>query len=367
MTSHLNDPKVAKLRNLLLTSLKAISPTPAILLSGGLDTSIIADGGTNILNLTDAITVSTGPSPPDEPYATHIAKSNKLTHHLLKFHDPMVLIDPSPSMPLHFAITTLRSFDPMELRGGVAIAKALMFMRESLPGLNRIATGDGADELFAGYSFMHNMEPAALRGYIDNMIKTMKFSAVPLGKALGIQVVQPFLDPDVIAYSMTLEKSDLVGDVDVPIQPGNQSNESSTKSTSERHGKLILRYAFPEAYSCWRTKQPVEVGSGTTMIGTEFEKRQKDLDVESIRAQIWLEDGVRIRDAEHLHYYRVFREAFVSKTGEKDSAGRNVFDVPGVVRYGSDPCKDCGWQLQAPTQSFCVVCGAWPARETVAA
>ena len=46
------------------------------------------------------------------------------------------------------------------------------------------------------------------------------------------------------------------------------------------------------------------------------------------------EDGVTIRDLEHLYYYREFRRAFV-----KDE------DV-GVPRFSTDPCIGCGFQVQ---------------------
>ena len=39
---------------------------------------------------------------------------------------------------------------------------------------------------------------------------------------------------------------------------------------------------------------------------------------------------------------------------------REVFpggEVPGLPRFGSDPCPACGYQLSAPDQTFCVTCG----------
>ena len=35
-----------------------------------------------------------------------------------------------------------------------------------------------------------------------------------------------------------------------------------------------------------------------------------------------------------------------------------------MVRFGPDPCIACGYELQQPSQMFCVVCGEYPARKT---
>ncbi|KAF9919906.1 hypothetical protein BGZ67_001690, partial [Mortierella alpina] len=59
-------------------------------------------------------------------------------------------------------------------------------------------TGDGADELFAGYSFMHDMSLERLQAYSDKLTKIMRFSGVQLAKAMGLQLVQPYLDPELI-------------------------------------------------------------------------------------------------------------------------------------------------------------------------
>ena len=72
------------------------------------------------------------------------------------------------------------------------------------------------------------------------------------------------------------------------------------------------------------------------------------------RDAILEKDGVEIRDSEHLHYYRIFQSVF--------SLEDETMEIPGCPRYGSDPCRACGWQLEAPTQDFCVICGAYPAR-----
>jgi hypothetical protein len=77
-------------------------------------------------------------------------------------------------------------------------------------------------------------------------------------------------------------------------------------------GKIPLREAFPESFSAWRRKDPIEVGSGsselsssafwTDLISSEELEKEQEL--------ISREDGVVIRDSEHLWYYREFLRQF---------------------------------------------------------
>ncbi|KND04564.1 uncharacterized protein SPPG_00285 [Spizellomyces punctatus DAOM BR117] len=340
------DTRAAELRSLFLSVLSSSSDNvDGILLSGGLDTSIIADAGTSILGLTTGVTVVCGESgtSPDEPYATSIAKANKLSHRIVRVPDPLDLVDDAPGGLLDLCVRTLCTFDPMELRNAVVIARGLKECQNA--GLRVVVTGDGADELFAGYSFLASMQPGKLKRYIRRLAQpnAMRFCAGPLAKALGLDVVQPYLDPRIIEFALTCRKQELVG----------------TDEGGMMHGKWILREAFPEAHSRWRKKDPIEVGSGTTVLPKVFEKRCDEIKVEQEIQDIAHRDRIKIRDAEHLHYYRAFQRAFAlpSKNDQPTQ-----FNCP-VARYASDPCRACGFQLQRADQFFCVVCGEWPARD----
>jgi asparagine synthase (glutamine-hydrolysing) len=367
---------------------KAIHKTgkcQGILLSGGLDTSILVDyGNKNGLDLDHAVTVickrvsdddsqvQLAPNTflkefisSDEPFAIQIALNHGLHHHLVRVSSPLELIDPAHDGILYQTIRILETFDPMELRGGLSIMKSLMKCQEL--GISKVVTGDGADELFAGYSFMTGMSREKLRNYMDTMTETMSFSAKALGKALGIEVCQPFLDEEVVSFSKSLYKEDLVGWVkmeengNVKILQDEPTDIIDEQEQVVRHGKWILRKAFPEAYSRWRVKVPAETGSGSSLIGLEF---QKDVyNTPLVRQEMedaMKEYGIKIRDAEHLHYFKVFNRIFGA--GSLDEKGRAIFKTKRV-RNGTDPCISCGFQIDSPLQWFCVVCGAWPARE----
>lgn len=65
----------------------------------------------------------------------------------------------------------------------------------------------------------------------------------PTGQHFGVHVASPFLHPSVVAAALRLSKSDCVGE-----------------RGGQRFGKLPLRLACPEVPSCWRAKDPIEVG-----------------------------------------------------------------------------------------------------------
>lgn len=246
------------------------------------------------------------------------------------------LFDPVPNSPLEQTIKIMKRFDPMDLRNSLIIYTALLRCKEL--GIDRVITGDGADELFAGYSFLRSVPRENLRNYMDTTFANMAFSAKTLGSALGISVIQPFLSPQIIEFAHSLPVDQLIGP-----HPSNSSEE----------GKIVLRHAVPESESAWRVKEPIETGSGMTQ-ATELFFQSKSLDVVEV-GKIKREDGVNIRDSEQLYYYRIFRRLFYNSTTKQ-------IEIPGRERNGTDPCIECGWQLEDARQLFCVVCGAWPAR-----
>jgi asparagine synthase (glutamine-hydrolysing) len=160
----------------------------------------------------------------------------------------------------------------------------------------------------------------------------MRFSSFPMGKGLGLEVRAPYMDPEVVEFSRGLSKAEKVAEVDGVV-----------------HGKLLLRLAFPEVENRWRRKDPIEVGSGSRALTAYFRDRVREKEYREEVDRIRREEGVTIRDPEHLAYYQTMREVF------RDSAP--------VPRRGKDPCRECGFDLPDPESDFCVTCGAWPARE----
>ncbi|KAF9901090.1 hypothetical protein BX616_002384 [Lobosporangium transversale] len=362
---HSKPERIQELRRLLLNSIEKCTPCDCILLSGGVDTSILAEAAFSVYNnkkkndasdsnddgnksssrlrpMTGAITVLCTDQATDEFYATQIAARTGMVQEIVKITLDSVLEE------LEFCIKVLETFDPMELRNGIVIARGLS-VAKSL-GYKTVMTGDGADELFAGYSFLHDMSAERLQAYSDKLTKVMRFSGVRLAQALGMELVQPFLDPELVAFSQQCTREEKINYHDHLKEREWQDRLSGR----QLHGKFILREAFEnEAFSAWRKKEPIEVGSGTTVLPKLFQESMAPEDLKTEQDKILAEEGIKIRDVEHLKYFKVFKKVF----------GDDMNQYPEKLQKdGRDPCPGCGFNLTTPDQTFCVICGQWPAR-----
>ncbi|KAI9094564.1 hypothetical protein DFS34DRAFT_233744 [Phlyctochytrium arcticum] len=357
--------RARQLRSILLKSIRNAGPVEAILLSGGLDTSILADAGSHILKCHKAITVICSDSAPDKVYATRIAAAHGFRHTILKI-DMTDLISDAPGGDLEYCIRTLKTFDPMELRNAVIIAAGIRAAARM--GIKKIVTGDGADELFAGYSFMAGMSAGKLRRFRERMVAHMRFCAGELGRGVGVDVVQPFLGPEVVEFALTCKKSENVkvvnvyeGDLEAIDDNDALSSSSPTDKpiTTQIQGKSLLRAAFPESHSRNRRKDPIETGSGSSLLPSHFASLTPLATLTAAQSAILSTDKIKIRDAEHLYYYQTFCRVFERVY---DSQGGMCFQgLPD--RWTADPCIGCGFNLDRADQYFCKTCGAWPARE----
>ncbi|KDO25901.1 hypothetical protein SPRG_08842 [Saprolegnia parasitica CBS 223.65] len=270
----------------------------AILLSGGLDTSILAQAtpmsfqdvcatsrfGPPILSmLRGGITVRAAPEAQDAVYAARICeKLGQVTHHCLEETIENLLLHARSVSRL------LVSFDPMELRNSIVIYRSLLEAKAL--GYTCVVTGDGADELFAGYSFFQSMDTEKLAAYRLWIARIMRFSSKTLAASMGIDVLSPFLDPRVVAFALARPRDELISDK-TPVPDGNI------------HGKRLLRQAFPEATSQWRAKEPIEQGAGTTQLRKGyFDAYPPNTSFDDVAAACYAQHRIVIRDREHLYF-----------------------------------------------------------------
>ncbi|GLI68621.1 hypothetical protein VaNZ11_013096 [Volvox africanus] len=174
-----------------------------ILLSGGLDSAIVAEVGGKQLGLMTAFTVTCSDDATDLPYAAASAAAAGLEHIVVRISLDELLHRYLPSL-----VRTIQSFDPMSLRNDLAISCVLH--EAASRGFHCAATGDGADELLGGYGFTHGLEPAAWAAHRAHMARVMEFGSVRLGNHLGIFVASPFTHPAVKETALRLCKDDCV-------------------------------------------------------------------------------------------------------------------------------------------------------------
>ncbi len=311
---------VSKRIRLLLEGAVRRNLADCILLSGGLDTSIVTAVARKYSKLT-GITVSLGEAP-DVKFAQLIAEKYRLKHHVVR-------VDHNDIQRAVFEVVkVMQSFDPMEIRNDATIMIGLENAREL--GFNEVMTGDAGDELFAGYSFFFKMSLDELEKRLRKMWSTMRFSSVPLAESLGMQARLPLLDDEFKNFAM-----------EVPVQ---------LKIHDERgrvYGKWILRKSFEQDLPdeiLWRVKMPIEQGSGTSSLSEYYGTKIPDSEFNLKREQFWKSDRVRIRDKEQLAYYEIYR---------------GIIGTPDGRGSGSKVCTGCSTHLPEE-MNYCRTCGEYP-------
>ena len=224
-------------------------------------------------------------------------------------------------------IKILKNFNDIEIRNSIVSYLYLNTLKEK--NVKKVITGDGADEIFAGYNFLIKKNRAELRTELRRMKEIMHFTSQKIASELGISVQMPYINENIIGLAETLPIEQLV----------NQKN-------GVKFGKWVLRKAFENdlpSSVIWREKTPMQDGSGTTGLTKMFDSVITDDIYQEKTKKIKSKDGVTIRTKESLHYYELYRENF--KVPEYDG-NKNI-------------CPDCNTEL-VTNSKFCRMCGKFP-------
>jgi asparagine synthase (glutamine-hydrolysing) len=225
-------------------------------------------------------------------------------------------------------IKILKIFNDIEIRNSIVMYIALKTIKEK--GGCSVITGDGADELFAGYSFFRNKSEEELEEELKRVWNIMHFPSVRLGQKLGVKVESPFLDDSVIELAKKIPAKYKVRD-----------------EKGARFGKWILRKIFEEKLPkpiVWREKSAMQDGSGTVGLSQLFESIITDDIFEKRKKEIQESDGVTIRTKESMHYYNIYRK---------------YFEIPSKLQSSSSTCPYCQYAVEL-NGKFCRMCGAFP-------
>lgn len=307
--------KKERLRELLKESVKK-REIDGMLLSGGLDTTVLAYLAAEEKDLR-AVTVGFSPAgKPDIRFSKIVSSELRLDHHLKIFD----LEEMKEAMEKVVKIE--ETFDPIEVRNSAAIYLALE--KAEKMGLNTLMTGDGADELFGGYSFLYDQSREEQAASISDMREDMSFSSERISDELEVKVELPFLSDEVISFAKELAPEYLI-----------------REENGRVWGKWIIRKAFddlPEEL-IWRRKAPIEKGTGTAKINEKIDI--SDLKSEQKRKKIEKKEGVRLRSKTQLYCYEAYRREF---------------GVPTPREPRKRTCPYCNTNVP-PRQSYCATCG----------
>jgi asparagine synthase (glutamine-hydrolysing) len=278
-----------------------------ILFSGGLDSSILA----SLSPQASLFTVSLGSYGEDSEYARLTATHLGRRHYIAKVE----IQEAFEAIPQ--VIRILKTFDPA-IPNDLATYFALQLAKEK--GASSVMTGDGADELFCGYSYMFDLD---LESYLPRLAKRMRFNSVSLGKTLGISIKQPFLDEKFVEFALGIEPALKV-----------------VKEKRRTWGKWILRKAFEGELLhqiLWQEKRPIELGSGFSSLrkiieakisDEEFQKKQKNY-------------SIRFLNRKHLYYYEVYKKVVGEIPSPQGEESKCPFCGAGMDKRALH-CRICG-------------------------
>jgi len=269
------------------------------LLSGGLDSSLVASIGSRLLG-TKINTFSVGLlDSPDLKAAAKVAKYLDSNHHeiIISTND---IIEALPLVIYHnesYDITTTRASIPMYL--------LIKYIKENTD-IKVIFSGEGADELFGGYLYFHKAPTCndfqhETHRLLQELYKTDVLRADRMISCWGLEGRVPFLDADFVNYVSGLDPAHKMAK-----QHG--SNENKIE-------KYLLRQSF-EGYLpdeiLWRQKEAFSDGVGKGSV----EALKKYASTKStIRTDDYLENKAKPDTEEAELYYNLFISHYSDKIG----------------------------------------------------
>lgn len=206
-----------------------------------------------------------------------------------------------------YDVTTIRASTPMYL-----LARVIKSM-----GIKMVLSGEGSDELFGGYLYFHKA-PNAKEFHEETVRKLGKlhlYDCLRANKSLmswGIEGRVPFLDKEFMDVAMTMNPKD--------------------KMISKADGKMekwALRKAFedllPESIA-WRQKEQFSDGVGYSWIDSLKEVAEKEVTDEMMTNSKFRFPLNTPQNKEEYRYRTIFEEHFPSET-----AAATVPSVPSVA------------------------------------
>lgn len=170
-----------------------------------------------------------------------------------------------------------------------------------------VLSGEGADELFSGYTYLKDIEdPAALDRELIRVINGLHEIGLQRGDRMsaanGLEVRTPFLNEDLMAYALK-----------IPVEWKIFSNGSQYIE------KWILRKVFDgetdlPSSILWRDKEEFSEGSGAKDCIEDYMENSISTSVFHVEtANILKNDGIQLRSKEELYYYKIFKEHYPHK------------------------------------------------------
>lgn len=266
-----------------------LGPTRAfnILLSGGLDSSVVAAAASLVAGRIQSVCVGM-------EGCADLSMARKVADALGTEHRELVFSIEDMLKTLGHVVYASETFDYPLVRSCIPNLMATRMFTDRRPVT---LCGEGGDEVFAGYDSLLGVSS-------DQVLRAERLKLLKAGHLAGFQRVDrmtaassldgrmPLMSSSIVEYGLSLGRDDLLG---------------SRPETN----KLVLRKAFQDmlpAEVVWRRKQRFSDGAGSiNALARVAEETISDADFEKERKIL---PGGRIRTKEELMYYRTFSEFF---------------------------------------------------------
>ena len=218
-----------------------------VFLSGGLDSAIVAAVAAVVARDRDEVlpTFAVG-----TPGSADLVAARRVAEHIGSDHHEVVVTPDAIADALDESVAVIEHFDPALVRSAVP---NLLLAREASKRVKVVLTGEGADELFAGYDYVHGPEfadPDALHAELVRSLEQLH--GLNLQRCdrttmfYGLEAREPLLDAALVRCALNLPPE-------------------WKQRTVDRSEKALLREAFtgwlPEDL-LWRGKEQFGDGSG---------------------------------------------------------------------------------------------------------
>jgi asparagine synthase (glutamine-hydrolysing) len=259
-------------------------------LSGGLDSSIVSLLAKEGLPDLNSFAVGV-PDSPDLEAARSVAAFLGTHHHELVYTTEDILA------ALPEVLFYLETFDPALVRSAVPNYFLAQLAAEHV---KVFLTGEGADELFAGYSYLAALqEPDELQSELthitDALHNTNLQRADRMSMAFSLEARVPFLDVEAVALALSLPALWKL-------------------HRRDRPEKALLRRAFagklPDEI-IHRPKAKFSKGAGSSeMVAHMANEQISDRDFRNERKRLKRDWNYRLPNKEALYYYNILREHY---------------------------------------------------------
>jgi asparagine synthase (glutamine-hydrolysing) len=264
-----------------------------VFLSGGLDSSLVAA----IARRQDPHLKTFAVGTPDSP---DLAAAREVAEHLRTDHHEITYTAAEALESLPGVVRAIESFDPGLVRSAVP---NFMLARMTAKHVKVVLTGEGADELFAGYDYLREFTTAEeLHAELERTVRGLHNLNLQrcdrVTMAHGLEARVPFLDAQVIDWALRLP-------AEAKLAPAGEPE------------KRLLREAFtgwlPDEL-LWREKAEFGDGSGARdVLSRAVSETISDAEFEAGRGAV----VPPLRTKEELAYYRVWREHLQGVSAER--------------------------------------------------